>query len=650
MIRSWLLRAALLCAVLAQVAQAEQVGQACNTGGWINTIGNEFVATRAPTSLTGTTRYYMAVISCRVTDSTTNDGVVERGPWFEIDSTPTSFLEGINPLLSMGSASVLVASCGSAAYAIDRRFRGSITNTREGTESVTLTFDAETRQQYPVGQVSEAPFNGTFTGGFSTHPSTYGDAYFCEASCACDENLSNGECVPMAVNTSIDWLASKGLYLYPDNNHDHAPRCEPRPLNEVDACPTDGSSPEAGNPIDCATGRKVQTETDYRGHGLDPLVYQRTYRSPEPMSDDEPDTGSTLPGWANVAIPSFSVTTYDDGSQLAYLSVGEWYRRAFYRKSTELSWQTNPYLPSISLSPNGAGGGFRITTQRGQSYDVNAAGQVEQRLDREQPRYEYQHADINGTSQVVQVRNRLGASLTFSYEGPDGALSRLTDQDGLSIHYQYDALGNLTDVVYPDSTPAYLDDNPRKTYLYEHPDLPHHLTGILDESGQRFATFAYDEDGRAIRTEHADGAERVEVQYPAEGEAIVRFYQDSDTGLYREEHYTYGKFRGAHRLTSKTVTLCQDCTIGTETWRYNAEGLLERHTSPGGQITEWTYDDQGRKLTETVAVGTPDARTTTFTWNDQWHRHQTVETDTHLTTYVYDSRGHRVETIVTPKD
>lgn len=255
---------------------------------------------------------------------------------------------------------------------------------------------------------------------------------------------------------------------------------------------------------------------------------------------------------------------------------------------------------------------------------------------------------IEGESRLSQVRNRFGDTLAHEYDS-EGRLTRLADQEGVAVHYRYDNLGNLTEVIYPDATPDYLADNPRKTYLYERPDLPHHLTGVLDQNGDRYATFAYDEDGRAIRTEHADGAERVEVSYPAEGEAIVRFYQDAESDLYREEHYTYGFFRGAYRLTSKTIQACSDCTLGTETWTYNEIGLLERHTTLGGQITEWTYDDQGRKLTQTVAVGTPEARTTRYSWDDTHNKLKTIDTATEITHYDYGAKGNRTRTRVEPK-
>jgi len=482
-----------------------------------------------------------------------------------------------------------------------------------------------------------------------------------DCECACDKRKMVDHCAPLEPNTSIEW--SEGvLKLYPDK--DNGEYCKPEELLEVNSCTgantsfgasAGGSSlvtTQVGNPINCATGRKVQTETDYRGQGLYALSYLRTYRSPEPLTDNDPDTPTPVArSWKNPAIPSFSIKTYADGSQLAYITIGDRYRRAFYRKSQEHGWETNPSLSPVRLHASSVSGGRAVTTHSGQTHHFNADGDAVQSDNKNaEPRYFYEFVDLGDAGrQISRIRNRFGDYLNFVYDGPESKLSQLTDQDGLDIHYRYDAAGNLTEVIYPDDSPDYLDDNPRKTYLYENEAFPHHLTGIVDQNNQRYATFAYDENGRAIRTEHASGAERVEVQYPADGEAIVRFYQDSDAGLYREEHYTYGQFRGAYRLTSKTVTVCEDCTTSTETWDYNSAGLLERHTTPGGQVTEWTYDDQGRKRTETVAVGTPEARTTRYTWNDDWNRIATVETDTEITTYTYDDQGRRVETTVTPK-
>jgi len=57
-------------------------------------------------------------------------------------------------------------------------------------------------------------------------------------------------------------------------------------------------------------------------------------------------------------------------------------------------------------------------------------------------------------------------------------------------------------VIYPDTT-ADPNDNPKRTYHYEDTRFPNHLTGVTDENGDRYSTFAYDAEGKAILTEHA---------------------------------------------------------------------------------------------------------------------------------------------------
>lgn len=42
-------------------------------------------------------------------------------------------------------------------------------------------------------------------------------------------------------------------------------------------------------------------------------------------------------------------------------------------------------------------------------------------------------------------------------------LNTLTDPAGNVYTYQYDALGRLSTVIYPDATPASLSDNPKRS-------------------------------------------------------------------------------------------------------------------------------------------------------------------------------------------
>jgi YD repeat-containing protein len=453
-----------------------------------------------------------------------------------------------------------------------------------------------------------------------------------DEACACDENLEGGECVPMEEQYSMEYEPNVAkLYQYPTNNQGQ--RCPPVDYDELDGCKTNSASSPGtgmGNPIDCASGQKVQIDTDYQGAGADPLHYTRVYQSPPSDAPaNEPTTG--LP-WLNAGQPAFSRQTLSDGAQLGIFTLGHQVKRVLFSGGGG-TWSANPYMDTIGMdSATGGGGGVAYN---GKVYRLNASGQTRATEKNGVQRYFYSY---NDDGLVRKIRNRFGAFLRFAYNA-DNRLVRLTDQAGSTIRYTYDSHGNLRQVIYPDTTPDELSDNPRKRYRYENADFPYHLTGIIDESGQQFARFEYDENGRGILSEHAEGAERVAISYPEAGQAMVRFYRDSHTEAYREEVYTYGKFRGAYRLTSRTIQVCDDCALGTETWTYDFKGLLYHHEDMGGQVTTYSYDEDGRKLSETVAQGTDLARTTHYTWDNALDKIETITTDARVTRFTYDANG-----------
>jgi len=120
-----------------------------------------------------------------------------------------------------------------------------------------------------------------------------------------------------------------------------------------------------------------------------------------------------------------------------------------------------------------------------------------------------------------QIRNQYRHMLQLNYE--NGLLTRLRGPDLSDYHYEYDDNKNLIVVIFPDLTPNDNTDNPRKIYHYENSDFPNHLTGITDENGDRYATFEYDENGKAVTSElgltsSPVGQQKVELNYLTEEE------------------------------------------------------------------------------------------------------------------------------------
>lgn len=108
------------------------------------------------------------------------------------------------------------------------------------------------------------------------------------------------------------------------------------------------------------------------------------------------------------------------------------------------------------------------------------------------------------------VTDDSGRQLVFTYDA-NKRIATVTDPAGGIITYGYDAQSNLVSVQYPDGR--------SKTYHYNEPgntagaDLPHALTGITDENGDRYATYQYQADGKAISTGHAKGADLHTLTY-----------------------------------------------------------------------------------------------------------------------------------------
>ena len=227
-------------------------------------------------------------------------------------------------------------------------------------------------------------------------------------------------------------------------------------------------------------------------------------------------------------------------------------------------------------------------------------------------------------STLDRVTGPFGHRLTFSYDG-SGRLASVTTPDG-TVQYAYDAAGNLVSVTDPDTTV--------RNYVYDQPDLNHHLTGIIDENGDRYATWAYDTTGRAILSEHAGGKERVQFAYNADGTTTLT------TGNGATRNYVYTTAQGERKLSMVVGDVCGTCPGGNIADRtYDANGFPDEVIDHNGNITQTVRNTRG--LTETLieAKGTPEQRTTTTLWHPTWRLPTKITTPKNVTDYIYDANG-----------
>ena len=123
----------------------------------------------------------------------------------------------------------------------------------------------------------------------------------------------------------------------------------------------------------------------------------------------------------------------------------------------------------------------------------------------------------------IYVRDQYGNQLMME-RGSSSAgtaankVQYIRNGDGKWYTLEYGPNQNLKKIIYPDITPSDPWDNPTIQFHYEDTNFPKNLTGITDENGDRYSTYAYDSLGRAISTAHSQttntvGQEKFELDY-----------------------------------------------------------------------------------------------------------------------------------------
>ncbi|MCG7931651.1 MAG: RHS repeat protein [Candidatus Thiodiazotropha lotti] len=271
------------------------------------------------------------------------------------------------------------------------------------------------------------------------------------------------------------------------------------------------------------------------------------------------------------------------------------------------------------MTSNNAGWSFKASDGSTEKYDSD--GKLISKTSTTHQTTLYHYGD---DGRLGSVTGHYGDTLTYHYDEA-GFLTTITTPDG-DLEYDYDAEGRLVSVTYP--------DNNTRQYHYEDPDFPYHLTGITDDNGDRYATWAYDAEGRAILSEHAGNAERVEFAYNPDGTTTVT----DAAGAERIYHFTVQQ--GQMKVDHIEGDRCTTCSGGdNQAYTYDSNGFIASKTDWNGNTTTYTRDSQGREQSRTEASGTPQARTITTTWDTTLNKPLTVTDPEQITQYTYDTEG-----------
>ncbi len=180
------------------------------------------------------------------------------------------------------------------------------------------------------------------------------------------------------------------------------------------------------------------------------------------------------------------------------------------------------------------------------------------------------NAYADGIKRLEKVTDPEGRSLVFTYK--DRMVASVTLPTGRAIRYGY-ADGDLVSVSYPEA-PA--GESVRR-YHYNELDQttgvsqPHTLTGITDESGQRYASWGYDGYRRGVLSVHGDYAtgtiDRTLLAFNDDGTTTVT---DS---LGKVRHYGFDVKHRVARLASLDE-LCLGCSNTARAKTYDGNGMV----------------------------------------------------------------------------
>ncbi|MGD8579177.1 MAG: RHS repeat-associated core domain-containing protein [Lysobacterales bacterium] len=383
-----------------------------------------------------------------------------------------------------------------------------------------------------------------------------------------------------------------------------------------------------GNPITLSVGNKFQREVDLEAAGLSPIEFIRYHNSL---------------GFLSRSFNNYWTHSYDRYLELPADPQQEPVKvvRPDGRK-VNFFWTGSGFEPhpGVYSSLEQTADGWRYTDEELTVETFDADGLLLEITGLSGMR---QIAVHDSGGRLVRIESSLGDGLDFDYDRSD-RLASVTDSAGRRWAYRYDTLGRLAFVDRPDGT----------TREYHYEDLRHAyaLTGITLEDGNRYATYAYDELGRAIGSWHAGDIDRVDVQYEDDGSRVVVDPLGNAT-VYETSIENKRGF-----LDAISGPVCSQGCGETETqYDYDADGNIIRKTTDG-IITEYgAFDDKGQPGFIVRAAGTPEEKRIDYKYDPGLRNRITQMTEpsvypgaSKITHRTYDVAGNLVEESITGFD
>jgi|GEM_PF-3600502 len=228
-----------------------------------------------------------------------------------------------------------------------------------------------------------------------------------------------------------------------------------------------------------------------------------------------------------------------------------------------------------------------------------------------------------------------------------GTLKRINFPDGTYTEYSYDSVDaynaywgkkeRLLEATKFDPSGTEIH---KEVYHYEDERIPYALTGVTDDAGIRFATWSYDEQGRANMSEHAGGVDRVDIVTNFENGVRSSSTREVTNALGHTKTYNVGTRSSTYSVSSMQGEGTADVKPTNETYRYipGTGGLLSKE-DPLSRQQSRTSNSRGLTLSKIYAEGTSEEFIATYEWHPRFNRPTQTVMPGLTTDYVYDDEG-----------
>lgn len=424
-----------------------------------------------------------------------------------------------------------------------------------------------------------------------------------------------------------------------------------------------------GNPVNAITGEKLETFIDFTQGGNLPLRVERSYASfraedssskqYENLPSNKKQTIVQPAGYKTPNIGYFEIIDKAKQGHVQWRHNYQFFLAKYEGENVVITLQDKsqrkftynnelysavlPIGDQLSKTLNG----WIYKNTSGIIYEFDNQGYLK----------EIQHSSGESLSLIYNVNNSLQSVTniygeTLNYQYSNNIISSITLPNNDAIVFNYDTHNNLSEVVYPDNT--------KEIYHYEDSQNPYSLTGVTDRLNIRYASWTYNNAGKATSSYHINGNDLTNIEYDNEnlksivtnskGKNKTLTYNSSGllTHLSGESCSTSGQSSSKdiyyHSNGTKQFTVDQDGLVDSIKWfNFNgaAEGLPNKIqkalstnneqttsiiyddgtlkpaqiTHPNGAIETFIYGNNGRVESHSMTDGS-ETRTTSYAYNN----------------------------------